>query len=113
MKDTGNVAIQVTLLYLLWFASCALTYPLFVFLPNALRSIAASMGADQWTLPAVHRFSILGLLVLAVIFIFWTESSYRRASKIGLGRLLRSFFLVTSVQVAVGAVGYLVPLLLF
>lgn len=113
MKNTANAAIQFTLLYLLWFASCTLIYPLFIFLPNALRSVAASMGADQWTLPAVHRFSILALLVLAVIFIFWTESRYRRALKIGPGHLLRSFLLVTTGQVAVGAVGYLVPLLLF
>ena len=95
MKNTANVAIEVTLLYLLWFASCGLAILNIVITLPALRIIAIAAGADQWTLPAVHRFSLLGLAVAAVIFFFWTEAGYRKASKNGLGRLLRAFAWVT------------------
>ena len=37
-----NDVLQVVLLYLLWFASCALIYPHFIFLPNAIKSVDAA-----------------------------------------------------------------------
>ncbi len=109
MKQTGNVALQVTLLYLFWFASCALAFLNFVVALNALRYLAIVAGADQWTLPAVHRFSILGLAVILVIFFFWSEAIYRKASKVGIGRLLSAFGWVTGGQIMLVVVGYLLP----
>jgi hypothetical protein len=57
----------------------------------------------------VHRFSILGLAVVLVVFFFWIEAGYRKASKIGIGRLLRAFAWVTGVQFVLAAVAYLIP----
>ena len=109
MKNIANVALEVTLLYLFWFASCGLAILNIVITLPALRSIAIAAGADQWTLPAVHRFSLLGLAVAAVIFFFWTEAGYRKASKNGLGRLLRAFAWVTAGQIALLMIAYLIP----
>ena len=112
MKISANDILKVVLLYLLWFATCALIYPHFIFLPNAIKSVAVAVGADQWTLPAVHRFAIFFLMIPSVIFIFWTETWYRRASKIGLGRLLRAFAWVTGGHIALAAIGFLLPRML-
>lgn len=112
MSSIGKIASQVFLLYLLWFVSCALLYPHFVLLPNAFRSVAIVFGADQWSLPAVQRFSIFFLMILSVIFMFWTEFKYRKASKIGAGRLLRVFAWVTGGHIVLAAVGYFVPRML-
>lgn len=109
VKYVGNVALQETIFYLLWFASCGLFILNIVTSLPALRSVAIAFGADQWTLPAVHRFSLLGLAVAAVIFFFWSEAGYRKASKVGLGRLLRVFTLVTGVQLVVVLIAYLIP----
>jgi hypothetical protein len=109
VKDVGNAALQVVIFYLLWFASCGLFILNIVTVLPALRIIAIAFGADQWTLPAVHRFSLLGLAVAAVIFFFWSEAGYRRASKVGLGRLLRAFVYVTGAQLAVVVIAYLIP----
>ena len=46
MKNSGNVAVQVTLLYLFWFASCALSILNFIVTLSALRSVAVVAGAD-------------------------------------------------------------------
>ena len=109
MKETGNVALQFILFYLIWFGSCALAILNIVTALPALRFIAIALGADQWTLPAVHRFALLGLAVAAVIFFFWSEAGYRRASKLGLGRLLRAFAYVTGGQLALVVIAYLIP----
>ncbi len=109
VKFLGNAAAQVLIFYLLWFASCGLFILNIVTALPAMRAIAISFGADQWTLPAVHRFSLLGLAVAAVVFFFWSEAGYRRASKVGLGRFLRAFGWVTGAQLAVIAIAYLIP----
>jgi len=109
MKDVGNTALNVLTFYLIWFASCGLFILNIVTVLPALRFIAIAFGADQWTLPAVHRFSLLALAVAAVIFFFWSEAGYRRASKLGMGRLLRAFAWVTAAQLAVIVVAYLIP----
>jgi len=108
-RIVGNAAAQVIIFYLLWFASCGLFILNIVTILPALRSIAIALGADQWTLPAVHRFSLLGLAVAAVVFFFWSEAGYRRASKVSLSRFLRAFAWVTGVQIAVIAIAYLIP----
>ncbi len=109
VKFLGNAAAQVLIFYLLWFASCGLFILNIVTALPAMRAIAISFGADQWTLPAVHRFSLLGLAVAAVVFFFWSEAGYRRASKVSLGRFLRAFGWVTGAQLAVMAIAYLIP----
>lgn len=109
VKFLGNAAAQVLIFYLLWFASCGLFILNIVTALPAMRAIAISFGADQWTLPAVHRFSLLGLAVAAVVFFFWSEAGYRRASKVSLGRFLRAFGWVTGAQLAVIAIAYLIP----
>ncbi len=109
VKLVGNAASQVILFYLLWFTSCGLFILNIVTTLPAMRAIAIAFGADQWTLPAVHRFSLLGLAVAAVIFFFWSEAGYRRASKVSLGRFLRAFAWVTGCQLAVIAIAILIP----
>ena len=109
LNYAGNVALQVLIFYLIWFASCGLFILNIVAVLPALRIIAIAFGADQWTLPAVHRFSLLALAVAAVIFFFWSEAGYRKASKLGFGRLLRAFAWVTAAQLAVIVIAYLIP----
>jgi hypothetical protein len=109
VKFVGNAAAQVILFYLLWFASCGLFILNIVTALPALRAVAISFGADQWTLPAVHRFSLLGLAVAAVVFFFWSEAGYRRASEVSLSRFLRAFAWVTGAQLAMIVVAYLIP----
>jgi len=109
VKFVGNAAAQVTLFYLLWFTSCGLFILNIVTTLPAMRAIAIAFGADQWTLPAVHRFSLLGLAVAAVVFFFWSEAGYRRASKVSLGRFLRAFVWVTGCQLAVIVIAILIP----
>ena len=109
VKFVGNAAAQVTLFYLLWFTSCGLFILNIVTTLPAMRAVAIAFGADQWTLPAVHRFSLLALAVAAVVFFFWSEAGYRRASKVSLGRFLRAFAWVTGCQLAVIAIAILIP----
>ncbi len=109
VKYVSNAASQIVIFYLLWFASCGLFILNIVITLPALRAIAIAFGADQWTLPAVHRFSLLGLAVAAVIFFFWSEAGYRRASKVSFGRLLHAFAWVTGAQLAVIVIAYLIP----
>lgn len=109
VKYVSNAASQILIFYLLWFGSCGLFILNIVFTLPAMRAIAIAFGADQWTLPAVHRFSLLALAVAAVIFFFWSEAGYRRASKVSFSRLLRAFAWVTGAQLAVIVVAYLIP----
>lgn len=109
VKFVGNVAAQVTIFYLLWFASCGLFILNIVTTLPALRAVAIAFGADQWTLPAVHRFSLLGLAVAAVVFFFWSEAGYRRASDVSLSRFLRAFAWVTGGQLVLMVIAYLIP----
>ena len=109
VKFVGNAAAQVILFYLIWFASCGLFILNIVTVLPAMRAIAIAFGADQWTLPAVHRFTLLGLAVAAVVFFFWSEAGYRRASKVSLGRFLRAFAWVTGCQLAVIVIAILIP----
>ena len=87
VKDVGNAALQVVIFYLLWFASCGLFILNIVTVLPALRIIAIAFGADQWTLPAVHRFSLLGLAVAAVIFFFWSEAGLSQSVQSRVGPL--------------------------
>ena len=112
MNATTDRAIKMLLLYLIWFASCALVYPVFLFVPNAVRTVAAALGADQWVIPAVHRFTIFGMLIPTVIFVIWTEVIYSRAIKIGFGKLLRAFVWVTVGQLALVAIAFSVSRIL-
>lgn len=109
VKFVGNAAAQVVLFYLLWFASCGLFILNIVTALPALRAVAIAFGADQWTLPAVHRFSLLGLAVAAVVFFFWSEAGYRRASDVSLSRFLRAFAWVTGGQLVLMVIAYLIP----
>ena len=109
VKFVGNAAAQVILFYLIWFASCGLFILNIVTVLPAMRAVAIAFGADQWTLPAVHRFTLLGLAVAAVVFFFWSEAGYRRASKVSLGRFLRAFAWVTGCQLAVIVIAILIP----
>ncbi len=97
--------------YLLWFVSCALGFLNFAVALTALRLIAIALGADQWSLPAVHRFSLLACVVLMVIFLFWSEARYRQASQIGGLRLLHVFAEVTAGQLLLLLVCYLITFL--
>ena len=109
LNSAGNAAANFIIFYLLWFGSCGLSILNIVTALPALRAIAIAFGADQWTLPAVHRFSLLALAVTAVIFFFWSEAGYRRASRVSFGRLLFAFALVSGVQLTFIVISYLIP----
>lgn len=111
VKNSGNIALQITLLYLFWFVSCAVAFLNFVVALNTTRSLAVLAGADQWTLPAVHRFAAVILAIILVIFFFWSETHYRKSSKHGVRRLLRAFGWVTGAQALLLLVAYLLPTL--
>ena len=109
LNSAGNTAANFIGFYLLWFGSCGLFILNIVTALPALRAIAIAFGADQWTLPAVHRFSLLALAVAAVIFFFWSEAGYRRASKVSFGRFLIAFAWVSGVQLAFIVIAYFIP----
>jgi hypothetical protein len=102
---------QSTRSYLLWFISCAIGFINFAVALNTLRFVAVMLGADQWTLPAIERFNLLGLIVILVIFFFWTEARYRKASQKNIGALLRAFAWITGGQVLLLLILYVIPLI--
>jgi hypothetical protein len=102
---------QSTRSYLLWFISCAIGFVNFAVALNTLRFVAVILGADQWTLPAIERFNLLGLIVILVIFFFWTEARYRKASQKSAYALLRSFTWITGGQALLLLILYVIPLL--
>ncbi|MBI3958492.1 MAG: hypothetical protein HY328_06755 [Chloroflexi bacterium] len=102
---------QGTRFYVLWFISCAIGFVNFAVALNTLRFLAVIMGADQWSLPAIQRFTLLGLMVLLVIFFFWSEARYRKASYKSAGTLLRTFAWITGGQVLLLLILYVIPLL--
>ncbi|MEM7129477.1 MAG: hypothetical protein AAF702_24305 [Chloroflexota bacterium] len=112
MKQNRQSALQVLLLYLLWFTSCGVSFINFVDALNKVRTIAIFAGADGWNLPAIDRSALFILGGIMVIFFFWCESYYRRASKISIARLFRAFGWVTGCQVLLLGIGYLIPLVL-
>ncbi|MEM7539701.1 MAG: hypothetical protein AAF639_46525 [Chloroflexota bacterium] len=108
MKQNETSPLQIILLYLFWFATCGLSFLNYVTTLNAIQKLSAWMGATMWTFPAINRFAVIILAILLIIFIFWCENYYRKASRVSIRRLLRALALVTGVQVVLLGIVYVV-----
>ena len=72
--------------------------------------VLASFGVDHWAAKSVDNFSLIGLALIWLAVIIYSQHYYAKGAE--RGRLWRNFTLLTAIQLLVVAAAQLIPVLL-
>jgi hypothetical protein len=99
MSETVRKIWQFGGLYLLWLVSAALGVADLLVARTVLGAAAFELGADRWSLPAIEKFGFLALGIVWLVLVYVCEALYQKDAAVGMGRLVRRFAWVTSIEV--------------